>query len=207
MRVSRERVVGQASGIFRLDSLRLVIQQDPRARGIARGDSRKRQAVDVAVARHLEVGTARKARRPDAGARIIEHHEPDLAHPRIGIGTGAFLHSLVIPVDGDGGDFRLRGQRFEQTIITPFVQLRHRHIGKVAAEKQVVGHDGIHVGNHALNFRAVKQRVHVNVAEKYGSEGPISHNRDSFRFREGIRRIAGPISRKVARGQFHAGFY
>ena len=30
VRVSRERVVGQASGIFRLDSLRLVIQQDPR---------------------------------------------------------------------------------------------------------------------------------------------------------------------------------
>ena len=38
--------------MFRLDSLRLVIQQDPRARSIARGDSRKRQAVDVAVARH-----------------------------------------------------------------------------------------------------------------------------------------------------------
>ena len=119
----------------------------------------------------------------------------------------------MIPVDGDGGDFRLRGHYFKQTIIAPLVQLRRRHVGKVAAEKQVVGRDGIHVGNHALEFRAVKQRVHVNVAEEDGRK--FARFRGSFWLCDGIRCLADPSTviwlrrfaslgcREVVRRQLH----
>ena len=104
------------------------------------------------------------------------------------------VHSLVVPVDSDGGHLRSRDKLFEQRVVTPRIERLRGNIRQVAAEQQVVGRYRVHVGYHALQFCPVEKRVHVDVAEEYGGKA----------FGVGGGQLDGRVDQLVVRVMRHA---
>ena len=163
----RESKIRQTSCIFRFNPFRLMVHQDPRPLRIAGSKGCKRHAFHPATAGHLKIRTTRKAGLPDASARIVQHHKAHLTHPLAGSHARTLLHTFVIPVDGDGGNFCFRGQLPKQAVITPLVQLFHRNICKVTPKQQVIRRNRIYIGNHLFQLGTLEKRIHMDITEKH----------------------------------------